>query len=735
MEPVSAQHSSFMEHHPMVNKSPGMDGLTVEFYRAFWDILGPDLVTVWAESLQSGVLPLSCRRAVLALLPKKGDLRDLRNWRPVSLLSTDYKIVAKAISLRLGSVMADVVHPDQTYTVPGRSIFDNLFLVRDLLELGRRDGLSFAVLSLDQEKAFDRVDHGYLLGTLQAFGFGPQFVSFLRVLYASAECLVRLNWTLTELVSFGRGVRQGCPLSGQLYALAIEPFLCLLRRRMTGLVLRELELRLVLSAYADDVLLVVQDPGDLARVEACQAIYSAASSARVNWVKSSGLAVGDWRQVSSLPSALQTIWWSAGPLLYLGVYLSATHPSPPENWQNLEGGVIERIRRWTRLLRCLSLRGRALVLNQLVLSTLWYRLNTLAPAPGFLTHLRRLILEFFWSGMHWAPVGVLHLPLKEGGQGLKCLYTQVRVFHLQVLQRLLYGAGSSAWSILAHAFLRRFQGLRYDRQLFYLSPRGFPRDLSGLPVFYQDLLRTWKLFLTTRSVAATVGADLLTEPLLHNPQLRVQAAESRSVRQRLVLADVTRVGDLLDYDRGDWLDPLTLAQRMGLSRPHILRHVLQEVKAALLPTAWVYLDQVLHEDALCLSSTPGLLDLFIVLLSHGPNGPPCPFTVSRLHELQPVCFQTTPRKPLDTLVLHTLHALTLTSHPDTKGRVLLPPLEGEEPRWASQYYTLVPRPAGDISWQLLHGAVSMGVYLAQFTSIPDTCPFCGVRETLAHTYI
>ncbi|CAM5115340.1 unnamed protein product, partial [Natator depressus] len=67
--------------------------------------------------------------------------------------------------------------------------------------------------------------------------------------------------------------------------------------RLAGLVLWEPELRLVLSAYADDVLLVVQDPGDLARVEACQAIYSAASSARVNWVKSSGLAVGDWRQL------------------------------------------------------------------------------------------------------------------------------------------------------------------------------------------------------------------------------------------------------------------------------------------------------------------------------------------------------------------------------------------------------------------------------------------------------
>ncbi|CAM2098481.1 unnamed protein product [Caretta caretta] len=74
-----------------------------------------------------------------------------------------------------------------------------------------------------------------------------------------------------------------------------------------GLVLREPELRLVLSAYTNDVLLVVQDPGDLAWVEACQAIYSAASSARVNWVKSSGLAMGDWRQMSSLPPVLQTI--------------------------------------------------------------------------------------------------------------------------------------------------------------------------------------------------------------------------------------------------------------------------------------------------------------------------------------------------------------------------------------------------------------------------------------------
>ncbi|CAM4577098.1 unnamed protein product [Lepidochelys kempii] len=86
-------------------------------------------------------------------------------------------------------------------------------------------------------------------------------------------------------------------------------------------------------------------------------------------------------------------------------------------------------------------------------------------------------------------------------------------------------------------------------------------------------------------------------------------------------------------------------------------------------------------------------------------------------------------------MLHTLHALTLVSCPDTKWRDLLPPLEGEQPRWASLYSTLVLRPVGDISWRLLHGAVSTGTYLVRFTPIPDTCPFCGVRETLAHVYL
>ncbi|CAM5146675.1 unnamed protein product [Natator depressus] len=122
---------------------------------------------------------------------------------------------------------------------------------------------------------------------------------------------------------------------------------------------------------------------------------------------------------------------------------------------------------------------------------------------------------------------------------------------------------------------------------------------------------------------------------------------------------------------------------MGLSRPRTPRRVLQEAKSALLHAARTYLDQVLLEGTPRPPSTPGPPNLLIGPLPRRPNRPPYPFTASRLHELQPVRFQTVPRKHLYTLMLHTLHALTLVSRPDTKWRDLLPPLEGEQPPWAA----------------------------------------------------
>ncbi|KAK3526115.1 hypothetical protein QTP70_016001 [Hemibagrus guttatus] len=101
-------------------RAPGIDGLPVEFYKAFWAVIGQDVLEVLKDSMNVGQLPLSCRRAVLTLLPKKGDLTHLKNWRPVSLLCTDIKLLSKALASRLTKVMEQITHQDQSYCVPDR---------------------------------------------------------------------------------------------------------------------------------------------------------------------------------------------------------------------------------------------------------------------------------------------------------------------------------------------------------------------------------------------------------------------------------------------------------------------------------------------------------------------------------------------------------------------------------------------------------------------------------------
>ncbi|KAJ3585369.1 hypothetical protein NHX12_014090 [Muraenolepis orangiensis] len=143
-------------------RAPGIDGLSVEFYRAYWDVLSNDLLDVFNESLASGSMPVSCRRAVITLLPKKGNLQDIKNWRPVSLLCVDYKLLSKALATRLGRAVEQVIHRDQTYCVPGRSMVDNVHLIRDVLEVSSSLDINTGLISLDQEKAFDRVEHSFL---------------------------------------------------------------------------------------------------------------------------------------------------------------------------------------------------------------------------------------------------------------------------------------------------------------------------------------------------------------------------------------------------------------------------------------------------------------------------------------------------------------------------------------------------------------------------------------------
>jgi len=113
-----------------MGRSPGIDGLTAEFYKHFWGLLGEDFYEVVQECDKNKILPVSCRRAVISLLPKKGDLGFLKNWRPVSLLCLDYKMISKSIANRLKNVLDLLINKDQTYCIPNRSMMDNLFFFK-----------------------------------------------------------------------------------------------------------------------------------------------------------------------------------------------------------------------------------------------------------------------------------------------------------------------------------------------------------------------------------------------------------------------------------------------------------------------------------------------------------------------------------------------------------------------------------------------------------------------------
>ena len=134
-------------------KSLGSDGLSVEFYLHFWESLSPLLLCVANRCFADGELCPSMKGSVTRLIFKKrGDVKHLKNWRPISLLNVDYKIISKAITLRLSKVLEHITHPDQTCSVPGRSIFSNVTLLRDVLDYIQRTDESAILISLDQEK-------------------------------------------------------------------------------------------------------------------------------------------------------------------------------------------------------------------------------------------------------------------------------------------------------------------------------------------------------------------------------------------------------------------------------------------------------------------------------------------------------------------------------------------------------------------------------------------------------
>ncbi|KAJ0002705.1 hypothetical protein NQD34_007854 [Periophthalmus magnuspinnatus] len=314
---------------------------------------------------------------------------------------------------------------------------DNVFLIRDIIDIGKTKDLNVGLLSIDQQKAFDRVDHNYLFKTMGAFGFPTKFISWMETLYEGATVLLRVGGGLSRPVEVKRGIRQGCPLSGMLYVLAIEPLLRKLSRGLRGLRLEQASQPLCLSAYADDITVIISGQEDVETVQQSLSLYERASSAQVNWSKSEAYLLGQWEhQVRPvLPGGLQ---WSIEGFKCLGVFLGSEQ-FRTKNWDGLVEKVSARLSRWAWVQPQLSYRGRALVANTLAASCLWHRFTILQPPDSVVADIQKRLVDFFWGGYHWLKAAVLYLPVEEGGQGLVDISSRLAALRLWTAKRFLYG--------------------------------------------------------------------------------------------------------------------------------------------------------------------------------------------------------------------------------------------------------------------------------------------------------
>ena len=285
-------------------KSPGSDGLPAEFYLAFWDDIGDSLSLVLNERFRLGSLTDSQRESLLRLIHKKDDRRLPKNWRPISLLNTDYKLASKVITERLKSVLSSIVHQDQTCSVPGRSIFSNLQFVRDLLEMIDKTDETGILVTLDQEKAFDRVDHKFFMRTLTKFGFGPTFSQWVSLFYNNVFSRIIVNGNLSDPIFLGRGMRQGCPLSPLLYVLVFEVLsnqIC----NCPDIVGFHLPgaggFQFKISQYANDATNFVKSERSLFHLLRIVHLYERGSGAKLNTAKSEAMWLGRWRANGATP--------------------------------------------------------------------------------------------------------------------------------------------------------------------------------------------------------------------------------------------------------------------------------------------------------------------------------------------------------------------------------------------------------------------------------------------------
>ena len=297
-------------------KTPGNDGLTAEFYKTFWNLLGQQLTDSLNYSYQQGELSNTQKQAIIKLIEKKDrDRRYIKNWRPISLLNVDVKIASKALALRLEKVLPDIIGNDQYAYVKVRTIFDAVWSIEDIMEYTKLREQPGIMTVFDFEKAFDSLSWKFLISTLQSFNFGKSFINWVKTLYSNISNCVLNNGFSTQLFVVQRGVRQGDPVSPYLFIIDLE---VLLDSKIRGVMTGNNETKV--TAFSDDLTSFIRDiPSFKILIDTIER-FGNCSGLKLNSDKTEALWLGNSYNNCQLPNI--DVDQINKPMKILGIYFT-----------------------------------------------------------------------------------------------------------------------------------------------------------------------------------------------------------------------------------------------------------------------------------------------------------------------------------------------------------------------------------------------------------------------------
>ncbi|GKB50952.1 RNA-directed DNA polymerase, eukaryota, partial [Tanacetum coccineum] len=380
-----------------VDKSPGPDGFTFGFYRRYWTFLENDVVEAVLYFFNHGQFPKGSNSSFITLIPKTQEAKMMKDFRPITLIGSLYKIIAKILANRLVVVLEDLVSDVQSAFVAKRQILDGPFILNELFQWCKMKKKHTMIFKVDFEKAYDSVRWDYLDDVLKRFGFGEKWCGWIQNCLLSSKGSVIVNGSPTKEFQFHRGLKQGDPLSPFLFLLIMESLHISMQRVVDAGLFRGIQVGSSLQVshlfYADDAVFMGHwseaNIDTILRVLDC---FYHASGLRINMLKSKlmGISVSSDKvdqAAKKIGCAILQV-----PFSYLGSKVGCLM-SRIQSWSEIVNNILTRLSKWK--LKTLSIGGRLTLLKSVLGSLPIYHMSLFKVSAKVLLNMESIRCHFF----------------------------------------------------------------------------------------------------------------------------------------------------------------------------------------------------------------------------------------------------------------------------------------------------------------------------------------------------